>query len=81
MHIVSKIYTLCQTRLQYKNRDIVLGTLPIRLWIESTLVCNLQCVMCPNKSIPNADKGHMSFELYTKIVDEAQGIIHHAHRR
>jgi radical SAM protein with 4Fe4S-binding SPASM domain len=72
MNIFSKIYRLSRIIFEYKSRNIALSTLPIRLWVESSLVCNLQCTMCPNRTIPNAEKGNMDFELYKKIIDEAK---------
>jgi radical SAM protein with 4Fe4S-binding SPASM domain len=46
------------------------------MWIESTARCNLRCGMCPNKDMPAADKGHMSLELFRKILDEAAPFVH-----
>jgi len=31
--------------------------------------------MCPNKDLPNADKGVMTFELFKKIIDEIHGFV------
>jgi radical SAM protein with 4Fe4S-binding SPASM domain len=31
--------------------------------------------MCPNKSIPNAKKGNMDFELFRKVIDEAKEFV------
>lgn len=58
---------------EFRRRSERAGSLPIRLWIETASVCNLRCVMCPNKDFPAARKGVMSFELFKKIVDEARG--------
>ncbi len=46
---------------------------PLMLNIEPTLACNLGCFMCPahNNSVSNMRKsGLMTWELYTKIIDE-----------
>ncbi len=44
---------------------------PDRMYIESTNLCNLGCVMCPTglKQVTRA-KGYMDFDLFTSIVDE-----------
>lgn len=75
MKTFHEIYRLYRIIIEYKRRSIVLGSLPIRLWIESSLACNLKCIMCPNKRIPNADKGNMDFGLYRKIIDEAREFV------
>ena len=49
--------------------------MPIRLWVEASLSCNLQCAMCPNKDIPASEKGIMSFSLFKKIIDEAKDFV------
>jgi radical SAM protein with 4Fe4S-binding SPASM domain len=75
MNAISRTVRLARILADYKNRQITLDTLPIRLWIESSLVCNLECLMCPNKDIPNDQKGVMSFELFQKIIDEAKDFV------
>ncbi|MCS6844677.1 MAG: radical SAM protein [Caldilineales bacterium] len=44
---------------------------PDRMYIESTNLCNLDCIMCPTglKQITRP-KGYMDFELFKAIVDE-----------
>jgi len=67
----------------YKRKRIVLPYLPLRLWIEPTSVCNLRCVMCPNRQLDKAQKGFMEFDLFKKIIDEASGFafdVHLIHR-
>jgi radical SAM protein with 4Fe4S-binding SPASM domain len=67
----------------YKRKRTRLTYLPTRLWIEPTSVCNLRCVMCPNKDLTKAQKGFMDFALFRKIVDEAKGFafdVHLLHR-
>lgn len=59
----------------YKKRKTRLSYLPIRLWIEPASICNLRCVMCPNKSLEKAQKGHMDLSLFKKIIDEAAGFV------
>ncbi|UCC38932.1 MAG: SPASM domain-containing protein [Candidatus Aminicenantes bacterium] len=55
----------------YKKKKKQLSYLPVRLWIEPTNHCNLQCVMCPNKQLKKEEKGYMDFKLFKKIIDEA----------
>jgi radical SAM protein with 4Fe4S-binding SPASM domain len=63
----------------YKGRKTKLDYMPVRLWIEPTSVCNLRCVMCPNKDLSKAQKGFMDFELFKKIIDEAKGFVSDVH--
>ena len=75
MNTIKKIVTLSKIFLGYKRKKLVLNTMPIRLWVESSLACNLKCVMCPNKEIPQPNKGIMDFELFKKIIDEAKDFV------
>ncbi len=43
---------------------------PIRLWVEITNYCNLECVFCPSNKIPTYQKGFMSMETFQTIVDQ-----------
>ena len=44
---------------------------PDRLYIESTNICNLSCIMCPTgRKEQVRKKGYMDFELFKSIVDE-----------
>ena len=70
------IYTLARIFLDYQRRKITCSRLPIRLWIESTDICNLNCIMCPNKSLPKKKKGLMDIEFYKKIIDEVSSYTH-----
>jgi len=63
----------------YERRRTVLPFLPLRLWIEPTSVCNLRCVMCPNKELDKAQRGFMDFDLFRKIIDEASGFAFDVH--
>jgi len=44
---------------------------PTHLFIESTSACNLKCQMCP-RTEGNTLIGHMDFEVFKKIIDEAK---------
>ena len=59
-------YTRKSTRLPY---------LPIRLWVELSSHCNYRCIMCPNKDLSPKDRGHMDFDLYKKVIDEAREFV------
>jgi len=63
----------------YRKKRTRLDYLPVRLWVEPTSVCNLRCVMCPNKDLPKAQKGFMDFALFKKVIDEAKGFIFDVH--
>lgn len=67
----------------FRKKSTQLPYLPVRLWIELTSYCNLQCIMCPNKKLKKEDKGYMDFDLYRKIIDEASSFafdVNLAHR-
>ena len=76
MNFFRKSWHLFHILLDYRKGREVVRTPPIRMWIETTARCNLRCVMCPNKDMPGDDKGHMSFDLFKKIVDEAASFVH-----
>ena len=59
----------------YKRGKVRLSYLPVRLWIETTSVCNLRCVMCPNQNLKKEEKGFMDFGLFQKIIDEAGAFV------
>jgi radical SAM protein with 4Fe4S-binding SPASM domain len=62
---------LLQVYLGYRRKKTRLPYLPVRLWVETTSVCNLRCVMCPNKDLTKEEKGFMDFPLFRRIIDEA----------
>lgn len=69
------VSSLARILYHYRAGKTRLGVLPIRLWIETSSVCNLRCIMCPNKDIPAADKGVMDLGLFKQIVDEAAAFV------
>ncbi|MBA4386909.1 MAG: hypothetical protein C0404_02945 [Verrucomicrobia bacterium] len=71
MFLLKNGYHLFQMLLDYRLRREVVRTRPIRLWIESSSICNLKCVMCPNKDMPAEEKTLMKLDLFKKIIDEA----------
>lgn len=66
---------LLRILVEYKRGLTRLKSLPVRLWVESTNACNLKCVMCPNRCVPDGQKGLLSLPLFQKIVDEARGFV------
>ena len=67
---MTNILNLFRIFWAFNRRKIRLSYFPIRIWVESTNLCNLNCPMCPNDSIDPAKKGFMDFDLFKKIVDE-----------
>ena len=76
MNIIRKTWHLARIFAAYRRRREVVPIMPIRLWIESSSGCNLQCVMCPNKAMHGSAKGMMRFDLFRKIIDEVKGSVH-----
>jgi len=70
---LNRIFKIYST---YSWRKIKKVPLPIRLWIELTNICNLNCAMCLNKSIPGNERGFMDFNLFKKIINEGEGFIY-----
>ena len=65
--IILKNQTLCWLYHRY------FSNYPDQIQIELTNMCNLRCVMCPNKTMKRK-KGLMNEQLYRKIIDEIGGI-------
>ena len=63
----------------YRKKKGALPYPPLRLWVEPTNRCTLRCVMCPNKELPEKDKGFMEIGLFKKTIDEAAGFAHDVH--
>lgn len=45
---------------------------PFRIWVEPSSLCQLQCVMCPNRDLPPAMRGHMSMDVFRAVLDECK---------
>ena len=56
----------------YRRRDAVVAAPPLRLWLEISSRCNLRCPACPNKDLPAAQKGDMTWPLFRRVVDQAR---------
>ncbi|MHA1543146.1 MAG: radical SAM protein, partial [Candidatus Hodarchaeales archaeon] len=79
---MNKLITLIRILWAFNRRKTRLSYFPVRLWIESTNICNLNCPLCPNDSIVAEKKGFMDLDLFKRLVDEisnfAQDIyLHH----
>lgn len=66
---------LFQAFLAYRGHQVRLNYPPLRLWVEPTSICNLRCIMCPNKELKREEKGFMPMDLYQKIIREASQFI------
>lgn len=66
---------LLQVFSHYRRKKVLLPYLPVRLWVEATSICNLRCVMCPNKDLKKEEKGFIEFGLFQKIIDEARSFV------
>lgn len=58
-------------------------TFPDRVYLESTNICNLDCIMCPTGlHIDTRPKGFIEWDLYTAVIDEiapyAEAVILHS---
>ena len=66
--------------LKYGSYELGLETAPTfpdRVYVESTNVCNLDCIMCPTGlHIDTRPKGFMEWDLYTSIIDEIAPFAH-----
>jgi radical SAM protein with 4Fe4S-binding SPASM domain len=58
-------------------------TFPDRVYLESTNICNLDCIMCPTgMHIDTRPKGYIEWDLFTAVIDEiapfAEAVIMHS---
>jgi MoaA/NifB/PqqE/SkfB family radical SAM enzyme len=58
-------------------------TFPDRVYVESTNVCNLDCIMCPTGlHIDTRPKGFIDWDLFTAVIDEiapfAEAVVLHS---
>ena len=57
----------------YRAERTRLRQQPVRLWVESTSLCNLRCPYCPNMDIAKEDHGRMDLPQFREIVDQVAG--------
>ena len=46
-------------------------SLPVRLQVETTDICNLKCTMCAREVLPNMNTGYMALEQFEKLIEAA----------
>lgn len=61
----------------YLQRLEISSGMPVSLTIETTSVCNLRCVMCPQPNLTRP-RQHMPLALFEKIIAEAKGFVEFA---
>ncbi len=49
---------------------------PVKLWIETSSRCNLECRLCINRNLPSDEKKDMELELFRKIIDQAKDYVY-----
>ena len=72
--------------LKYASYELELEaapTFPDRVYLESTNICNLDCIMCPTGlHIDTRPKGFIDWDLYTSVIDEiapfAEAVVLHS---
>jgi MoaA/NifB/PqqE/SkfB family radical SAM enzyme len=74
---IDNLVRLTQIYYHYLKRSVVVPYLPIFAGIETTGACNLRCVMCPHgqERFQSRARGHMSFDIFCRVVDEAKRFI------
>lgn len=63
-------FTLLKIYFSYITGKKVVNYFPVKLWIETSGICNLACRLCVNKDLPDKQKNNMNFDLFRKIIDE-----------
>jgi radical SAM protein with 4Fe4S-binding SPASM domain len=76
----SNAMRLLRIYYHYRRRSIDLPYMPIFAGIETTGLCNLRCTMCPHgqEKYRSRKRGHMSFDVFKRVVDEAKDFIYDA---
>jgi sulfatase maturation enzyme AslB (radical SAM superfamily) len=71
MHRLIRKLSMPLKWLSYRTGRVVVNTNPDRLYVESTNLCNLSCIMCP-KGLGEMTRplGHMDPALFRSIADE-----------
>lgn len=62
--------TILKPFLKISSQILIDRRYPTHVFIETTRACNLACTCCP-RSINPSQCGHMTFDLFKKIIDEA----------
>lgn len=64
---------LTRTLAAYRRRRAIVGHRPLRLWVETSNRCNLQCTVCPQSSDRISPRGEMDFGLYEQLIGQVAG--------
>ncbi len=77
MNKISYFTRLLGNLYEYQRKRVHCSFLPTGIFLEPTNICNLECVMCPNKELPESKKGSMNFSVFKKVIDEASSFAVH----
>ena len=72
MNKLTQIKRLADVGLSYARARLEVKHPPFRLWIEPTNICNLRCPMCPQSLNQLESMGHMSMDLFARVIDEVK---------
>jgi MoaA/NifB/PqqE/SkfB family radical SAM enzyme len=77
---IRKLVDLLRVYWHYRRSSVRVPYLPVFIGIETSGLCNLRCVMCPHGEAPedSPKRGHMSLEVYRRVVDEAKSFVQDA---
>jgi radical SAM protein with 4Fe4S-binding SPASM domain len=76
MNKLTHLAHLASIYAAYLRRAETVSTLPTRIWLEPTPSCNLTCGHCPHGMETPFEKGLMTWELFTKVIDELTGHVY-----
>ncbi|MFZ5562756.1 MAG: radical SAM/SPASM domain-containing protein [Thermodesulfobacteriota bacterium] len=76
MNAIQNLRRLATLWGDFSKRRAVCRGLPVRLWIETSSLCNLSCPMCVNRDLPPAEKRNMDMALFTRIIDQVRTFAH-----
>jgi len=62
---------------QYCSGRTKLSTPPIAMWLETTNRCNLKCIKCAHHYGLRRPLGNMDRRLFTHLIRQARGKVHH----
>lgn len=75
MHEIRYYKRLFQIWRNFRRRSVHATAMPFRLWVELHSGCNLRCSFCPNKDLDDALKGPMEWDVFRKVIDEAENFV------
>ncbi|MBN1422951.1 radical SAM protein [Candidatus Fermentibacteria bacterium] len=71
MNVLHHWATMARAYVAYR-RGREPGYGPFRIWVEPSSMCQLRCVMCPNRDLPREMLAHMPLEMFHAVIDECQ---------